>query len=417
MTTMNRFFKDTGTIGRVQQGPLGRYLIQYADHLYAQGYSRLSGRRKLQLAAHFACWLNRNNIAAKAILSRHVRDYLQFRKRSGIRLQLGDHAAVAGFLNLLRDQGVTTERIPQPPLTPIQKALREYDLYLQKEQSLSLATRIGYAPFVRQFLVSRFGHGRVNLSTLNAPDVLQFVRRSAGQLKNKRALLMTTALRSFLRFARYRGDLTLDLAACVPPVASWSLSTLPKALPPAQVKQVLADARQRRSAVARRDYAILLLLARLGLRGGEVCHLVLEDLDWENSRIAIRGKGGRVTHLPLPADVGQAIAAYLRHDRPRVSDTRRLFLRVRAPVAGFKGQGSVGSVVKHALQRAQIDSPRKGAHQFRHSLASTMLQQGSSLGEIGELLRHRSPDTTAIYAKVDLRSLRSLALPWPGGAS
>jgi site-specific recombinase XerC len=154
--------------------------------------------------------------------------------------------------------------------------LGEYDHYLQKERSLSLATRIGYAPFVRQFLVSRFGRGRVDLSKLNARDVLEFVRRSAGQLTNKRALLMTTALRSFLRFARYRGDITLDLAACVPPVASWSLSTLPKALPPAQVKQVLADARKRRSAVARRDYAILLLPARLGLRGGEVCHLVLE---------------------------------------------------------------------------------------------------------------------------------------------
>lgn len=414
---MNRFFRDVRTIGRMKQDPLGRYLILYADQLHAQGYSRLSGRRKLQLAADFSGWLSRKNVAANGIQTRHVGDFFQFRKRSGFGLQLGDRAAVARFLNLLRDHGVATERIPQSLLTPIQEALREYDQYLEKERSLSLATRIGYAPFVRQFLMSRFGRGRVDLSKLNPRDVLEFVRRSAGQLKNKRALLMTTALRSFLRFARYRDDITLDLAACVPPVASWSLSTLPKALPAAQVKQVLADARKRRSAVARRDYAILLLLARLGLRGGEVCHLVLEDLDWENSRIAIRGKGGRVTHLPLPADVGQAIAAYLQHDRPQVSDTRRLFLRIRAPLAGFKGQGSVGSVVKHALQRAKIDSPRKGAHQFRHSLASTMLQQGSSLSEIGELLRHRSPDTTAIYAKVDLRSLRPLALPWPGGTS
>jgi integrase/recombinase XerD len=416
-TKMNRFFKDGRTIGRVKQGPLGDYLSLYADHLYALGYRRLYGRRKLQLAADFCRWLNRKSITAKGILSKHIGDYLQFRKRSGIRLQLGDSAAVVGFLNLLRDHGVTTERIPQPPLTPVQKVLREYDLYLQKERSLAPATRVGYAPFVRQFLRSRFGSSKVNLSRLNARDVLEFVRRSAGQLKNKRALLMTTALRSFLRFARYRGDLTLDLATCVPPVASWSLSTLPRAMPPTQVHQVLEDARKRSSAVGHRDYAILLLLARLGLRGGEVCHLLLEDLDWEKSRIAIRGKGGRVTHLPLPADVGKAIAAYLQQDRPRVTSTRRLFLRVRAPLTGFKSQGSIGSVVKHALQRAKIESPRKGSHQFRHSLASTMLQQGSSLSEIGELLRHRSPDTTAIYAKVDLRSLSSLALPWPGGKS
>lgn len=413
---MNRFFNDHDTIERMQQGHLGPYLVVHADQLYDQGFARPSVRRKLQMAADFSRWLKRNHVAAQRVTAKHGRDYLQFRKRSGLRLQLGDRAAVTGFLKLLREQGVTKERIPQPRITPCQRWLKEYDNYLQKKQSLSLATRINYAPFVRQFLVSRFGRGRVDLSRLHAADVLKFVRRSAGQLKNKRVLLMTTALRSFLRFARYRGEITLDLAACVPSVASWSLSTIPKSLPPAQVEQVLAKTRNRSTVVGRRDYAILLLLARLGLRGGEVCHLTLEDLDWENSRIAIRGKGDRVAQLPMPADVGEAIAAYLKKGRPRVSGNRRLFIRVRAPLVGFKGQGSIGTVVKHALQRAQIDSPRKGAHQFRHTLASTMLQNGSSLSEIGELLRHRSPDTTAIYAKIDLPSLRSLALPWLGGA-
>ena len=413
---MNRFFKDVRTIERMKRGPLGRYITLYGDELLAHGFRRKSGRRKLQLAADFTRWLDRKKIVANQVFAKHVGDYLQSRKRSGVGIHLGDRAAVIGFLKLLREQRVTQERIPQPPVTPSQKLLREYDLYLQKEQSLSPATRINYVPFIRQFLVSRFACGRVDLSRLRAADVLKFVRRTAGQLKNKRALLMTTALRSFLRFARYRGEITLDLAACVPSVASWSLSTLPRSLPPAQVEQVLANVRQRSTAVGRRDHAILLLLARLGLRGGEVGNLVLEDIDWENSRIAIRGKGDRVAHLPMPADVGKAIAAYLQNGRPRVLGDRRWFLRVRAPLTGFKGQGSVGSVVKHALQRAKIDSPRKGSHQFRHTLASTMLQKGSSLSEIGEVLRHRSPDTTAIYAKVDLLSLRSLALPWPGGA-
>jgi site-specific recombinase XerD len=140
----------------------------------------------------------------------------------------------------------------------------------------------------------------------------------------------------------------------------------------------------------------------------------LDDLDWEHSRIAIRGKGDRVAQLPLPADVGQAVAAYLKDGRPPVANQRRLFLRVRAPLVGFKGPVAIATVVRHALERAKIQSPRKGAHLFRHSLASTMLQKGSSLSEIGELLRHRSPNTTTIYAKVDLRSLRPLALPWPG---
>jgi site-specific recombinase XerD len=413
---MNSFFKDIGTIQRMKNGPLGCHITAYAEKLHAQGFSWQSGRRKLQLAANFSRWLNRNGIVARQVSAKHVGQYLQFRRRSGFSIQLGDPPAVTGFLKFLRDQRVTKERLPKPIITPCQRWLREYDAYLQKERALSPATRINYGPFVRRFLVSRFGRGRVEFSKLRAPDVLKFVRREASQLKTKRVLLMASALRSFLRFLRFRGEIKLDLAACVPAVASWSLSTIPRALPPAQVEQVLAQTCKRSTAVGRRDYAILLLLARLGLRGGEVCNLTLEDIDWEKSRIAVRGKGERVVQLPMPADVGQAIAGYLKEGRPRLPGNRRLFIRSRAPLTGFKGQGSVGSVVKHALLRAKIDSPRKGAHQFRHSLASTMLQNGSSLSEIGELLRHRSPDTTAIYAKIDLLSLRSLALPWPGGA-
>jgi integrase len=171
----------------------------------------------------------------------------------------------------------------------------------------------------------------------------------------------------------------------------------------------------RKTAIGRRDYAILLILARLGLRAGEIRALTLEDLDWKEGLITVRGKAGRFSQLPLPKDVGAAIADYLRHGRA-TTNSRYVFLRAKAPRGGFQGQSGVGSMVRHALERAGIDSPHKGAHQFRHALACQMLKQGASLSEIGELLRHRSPQTTAIYAKVDLDSLASLALSWPGGA-
>jgi site-specific recombinase XerD len=380
--------------------------------LHSQGYARQSGRRKLQVIAGFSRWLHRKQVAANQVTPKQASDYLRSCRSADNQVRRGDHAALAGFLRLLRDHKVIPQQASQPTPTPSQRSLQEYEVYLEKEQSLSLATRINYLPFARQFLQNRFGCGPVDLSVIQATDVLRFVRRAAAQLKGKRVLLMTTALRSFLRFARYRGEVTLDLAARVPSVANWSLSNLPKSLPPAQVEQLLAQARQRSSVVGRRDYAILLLLARLGLRGGEVAGLTLDDIDWEHSRIAIRGKGDRMAQLPLPADVGQALAAYLK-ERPPVANQRRLFLRVRAPLVGFKGPVAIATVVRHALDRAKIQSPRKGAHLFRHALASAMLQKGSSLSEIGELLRHRSPETTAIYAKVDLRSLRSLALPWP----
>ena len=301
-----------------------------------------------------------------------------------------------------------------PATTPAERLQSEFRLYLRQERALAATTQAAYTAFVSEFLTERFGARPVDLSRLCAADITRFVRRRASTIQSKRVQLMTTALRSFLRFARYQGDIETDLAACIPAVANWKQSTLPRALPPDQVEQVLNSV-DRKTALGRRDYAILLILARLGLRAGEIRALTLEDLDWKEGLITVRGKAGRFSQLPLPKDVGAAIADYLRLGRP-AANSRCVFLRAKAPAGGFQGQSGVGSMVRHALERAGIDSPRKGAHQFRHALACQMLKQGASLSEIGELLRHRSPQTTAIYAKVDLDSLASLALSWPGGA-
>jgi site-specific recombinase XerD len=196
-------------------------------------------------------------------------------------------------------------------------------------------------------------------------------------------------------------------------VARWSLSSLPKHLPAAAVQRVLESC-DLETSTGRRNHAILLLLARLGLRAGEVVRLNLEDIDWDNARITICGKGGHRAQLPLPIDVGQAIAGYLHRDRPRCS-CRSLFIRDYAPLLGLGYPASIAKIVKCALKKAGVESPRKGAHLLRHSLATDMLRKGASLEEIGEVLRHKSPDSTAIYAKVELDALKPLALRWPGG--
>ena len=411
---MNRFYKDSRTIEQMKEGPLGPHIVAYAEHLHAVGYAKKSAHRMLRIVAGFSRWLQRQHVAVEKIIPQHVRDYLQSRKNSGYHPHRCDQPALSRLLMLLAEHDAIADHHPKPPPTPSEELLEQYDAYLQKELGLAWRTRIDYAPFVRRFLMDQFGRGPTDVSKLRPADILQFVQHRAAKMNPKYAQSMISALRSFLRFIRYRGQLKLDLAACVPSVASWSLSTVPQALALIHVEQVLSGC-NRKTGIGRRDYAILLLLARLGLRGGEVAHLTLDDIDWENGRILIRGKGGRADQLPLVADVGKAIAAYLKNGRSPVSSDRHLFLRARAPVIGFQDHQAVGSVVKHALMRAGIDSPRKGAHQFRHSLASAMLRQGRSLGEIGEILRHRSPNTTAIYAKVDLVSLRALALPWPGG--
>jgi len=213
---------------------------------------------------------------------------------------------------------------------------------------------------------------------------------------------------------RYRGDVTSDLAAAVPIVANWSLSSIPRAIGRDEVSRLLASI-DRDTPIGCRDYAMILALARLGLRSSEVVALDLDDIDWVAGEIRVVGKNGQRNHLPMPADVGEAIADYLRKSRP-TNASRRVFLRDKAPIRGFTGPSGFGSVIRRSLKRAGIDAPTMGAHQFRHGLASEMLRGGASLGEIGEVLGHRHVQTTAIYAKVDLNALRTLALPWPGEA-
>jgi site-specific recombinase XerD len=224
---------------------------------------------------------------------------------------------------------------------------------------------------------------------------------------------MTYALRSFFRFLRLRGDLVIDLSTCIPKVAARPFSTLPKSLDAEEVESLLSSCDQT-TVCGQRDFTILLLLARLGLRAGEIVAMALEDIDWDAGELRVRGKGGREDRLPIPQDVGEALAHYLSHGRPKCT-TRRVFVRVRAPRRGFTSSVAICDVVRKALARAAIDSPRKGAHLLRHSLATEMLRKGASLDEIGQILRHRLADTTAIYARVDLAALRGLARPWPEG--
>lgn len=236
----------------------------------------------------------------------------------------------------------------------------------------------------------------------------------APGVNRKRAKIMTTALRSFLRHPRYRDHSVPDPVAAVPVVANWSMTSVPRAISADRVERLLSSI-DRTAAMGRRDYAIVLLVARLGLRLSEVTFLELDDIDWRISTLNIRTKGGRRNDFPLSHEVGKAIAEHLRHGRP-ASNRPRVFLRVRAPICGFRGTGGVGSAIRHALQRAGVHSPTRGVHRFRHGLSLRMMRHGASLGEIGDVLGHRHPDTARIYAKADPEALRRLALAWPGGA-
>jgi site-specific recombinase XerD len=314
------------------------------------------------------------------------------------------------MLAMLREKGVVKRESTAGNAAA--NVTAEFQQYLLQERGLAPATLLNYVPVVEQFLSERFGNETPNVRLLCAPDITKFVVRQAHRLSAVRARLVVTALRSFFRYLRHRGEVSIDLSGCVPTVPNWSLSTLPRFLSTHDVERILKCC-NRKNSTGRRNYAILLLLARLGLRAGEVVGLNLDDMDWNAGQITIRGKGGRSVPLSLPADVGAALATYLREDRPPCS-SRRVFIRHRAPLVGFANASAISTLVMRAIKHAGVESAHKGAHVLRHSLATSLLRQGGSLDEIGELLRHKSPNTTAIYAKVDVTALHTLALPWPG---
>ncbi len=398
---------------KIYQGPLDSVAPAYATLLAEQGYAKKTVQLHLRFLADLNQWLHRKRLQVTDLTEPTLDQYLQARYQR-FRPRRDDNSILKKLLYVVHTLGLLPKETPPSPDHPCHRIEQDYDRYLAEERGLSMSTRIKYRFFIRRFISAQFGTKPVRFTDLHAKDVIRFIRNQASCLNPKRAGLMATALRSFFCYLRYRGDITIDLAACVPAIANYKFSSLPKYLQPNQVQQVLSQC-DRRTAHGRRDYAILLILARLGLRACEIVALTLNDIHWQAGEITIRGKGNRSTRLPLPPDVGQAIVAYLKKGRPTCS-CRHVFIRMRAPLRGFANSEAISTIVARTLKRAGIDSPHTGAHLFRHSLATQMLRQGASLVDIAILLRHRSLNTTTLYAKVDLVALRALAQPWPGDA-
>ena len=277
-------------LSRPPEGPLAAYIVSFAKSQGEQGYSLGSLKQQVRIAAGFSRWLQQKQVNLHSICSDHSVQYLRYRARH-VRPCLGDVVALRHLLDFLRrDDVIPIEKISAPRLSSAERCARDYEQYLREAHALARATIVNYVPFVHSFLDDRFGLGPVNLSRLRAGDVVRFVQHQAPRLQRKRAKLMTSALRSFLRYARYLVDVTLDLAAAVPVVANWSMTSIPRAISADHVRQLVASI-DRRTALGRRDYAVLLLLARLGLRSSEVACLELDDVDWDTGRLYVRGKG------------------------------------------------------------------------------------------------------------------------------
>jgi site-specific recombinase XerD len=397
------------------RGPLEPHIVGFAEELLRQGYTRASAEQHVCFLAHLDRWMSAEGVGVDGLNGPVIERYLQMRRAAGY-VEYRSRRALGPLLAYLAPLGVLPV-VEKVVLSAVEELLGRYRDYLISERGLTVGTARGYVDFVRPFVATRLRGDVLDLTGIRAADVTGFVLSACPGRAVGSAKLIVCALRSLLRWLHLSGQVQSSLVSTVPSVAGWRLSSMPKGLEPGELRRLLASC-DRRTRTGRRDYAVMLLLSRLGLRAGEVARLGLDDLDWRRGEITILGKGNRGERLPLPADVGAAIAAYLRRGRPTTAEGRSVFVRVHAPHRPLTS-GGVTMVVFDAAQRAGL--PKMHAHRLRHTAATAMLRAGSPLPEVGQVLRHRSALTTAIYAKVDRDALAVLARPWPvepvGGVS
>ena len=409
---LSRFFESPVRIHELGGGPAGAFFEGFAHELSRGGYAEITARRHIRAAEHFIYWAERKGLRVRGLgeqslegFERHLGRCRCPRYGHSDRMHMVHSADL--FLRYLRKAGVVPAAAVKPTVQdPV--LLAAFYQWMRQQRGTGDRTLRHYDSPIRR-LLRRLGEqpGRFDARSLR-----EFVLEACRQCGWATAKKCTTALRMFLRFLIADGQCAAGLEGAIPVLAHWRLAALPRYLPAADVERVIASC-DLASPVGRRDRAILLLLARLGLRAGDIVQLRLSDIDWKDAAIHVCGKGRRQTRLPLTHEVGQAVAAYVLDGRPR-TDTETVFVRCRAPFRAFASHCAVSVIVDRALHRAGVTRPSRGAaHLLRHSIATSMLRQGASLYEIAVILRHRSIETTQIYAKVDVPALRQMAQPWP----
>jgi len=385
-------------------GPLEAYASGFAQALLAQGFSRLSAANQLRVFAHVSRWLSHQRLRAKDFTEKRALEFLSARRDAGY-TGWRSRRGLDRIFEYLRDLRVVPLPLPNRPRGPLERLIAQYATYLSQERGLAQTTIVHRTDCARRFL-AEFGTTRAALRAIRPPDVRDFIRTVSRQYSPRSLAVFGSDLRSFFRFLLLKDFVRRALTEAVPVAPGWRDDAIPSGISTSEVLRLMASC-DRRTTIGRRDYAVLVLLIRLGLRAGEVLALSIDEIDWRRGEIVVHGKGSKRERLPLPKDVGEALSGYLRH-RPRAAE-RRAFLRQRAPHTSLQ---SVGFIVNAAATRAGLE--RVWPHRLRRTAATEMLRRGASLEEIAEVLRHTVTATTAIYAKVDRRALRALVQPWPG---
>jgi integrase/recombinase XerD len=413
---LNRCFRRARVRERIQANPLGPELEQLMAHLLERGYRHGTIQQYLQAAEHFGQWLGRvrqskpiDEPLVRRFLDEHLPRCRCRMLRSSHRIQV--RAALGHLLRIVAARGSKGSGTPTA-LTSIEAVIQVFDQYMRDACGLATATRLYRRRYAREFLAVKFGRRPVDFHQLGPADPMGFVADYAARCSPATAQVVGSSLRCFLRFLQWKGWCDSRLAQAVPSVPHWEVSSFPKVMTEQELRQFLKSF-DRRTATGRRDYAMALCMAELGLRVSDVVRLCLSDIDWRKATLRIvGGKSRRSGILPLPRRVGEAIAAYLRNGRPQ-SQRRELFLRHRAPLSDPVSKELARGAMRRAYRRCGLNRAWTGTHVLRHTAASRMHQRGASLKQIADVLGHRSIDTSKVYTKVNVPMLATVALPWP----
>jgi len=413
---LENYFSRPSTLNRLRSGPIGSDVDDLATALQQQGYAWDSIRNYLRGCNQFARWLSQHGYAPSDVSQTLVNRYISALPRPPCGTLPKYAQGLSHLLKLWRQTLRLPERIEDPPRTEADHWLLRYEQYLDQVCGLAASTRHHYRRLARCFLATCFGTGRVDWSSLQAQQVADFVRQETADKHGGGRRLPSAAVRSVLRFLVFSGDLSPGLEAAALAPRQWSHASIPQRLTAQEVEQILA-LYSGPSPTALRNRAILTLLARLGLRAHALVSLSLDDINWQEAHLVIRaGKTHHERVLPLLQDVGATLAEYLCWGRPATT-SRALFLHCKAPFRPFSASSSISYLTARALVQAGVTRfARRGAHVFRHSAASHMVNCGASFKDVADVLGHQSLHTTGIYAKLDLAALSEVALPWIGDA-
>ena len=412
---LNEIYKDKSVVKTLKKGPLEPFLEELLCNFLDKGYPKHTLRARFGVIVKLSKWLIEHNIELCNFNENQFNNFINYRSKQTNITRRGEMVTLKALIHLLQQKGIILkpkqESKSEYKNKEVEKILEEFTQYLKNERGLAPSTISKHNYYTRFFLDELFRTTPISIDKISIKNINSFILKKIDLKNFSSHISIIDSLRSFFRFLFIYKKIPINIAAAIQRYADFKNNNLPYFLTSKELKHLLNSCNGETDK-QKRNYAILLLLSKLGLRACEIIRLTLDDVDWKNGEIIINGKNNKKNRLPLLKDIGEALAIYIKNIRP-LRSSRQIFFRCRPPIKPLKNSTAISCIVSRALKSANLDPLKKGAHLLRHTFATESLRKGMSLSDIGQILRHQQIDTTAIYAKVDFAKLELITKSWP----